>query len=102
RARSSAARRSAGRKASGDRESSYVSGRRPRFPHLRSANLRVSLPPVRTHHCVPPGAIAQLGERLVRNQEVGGSSPPSSTSRSPCCSGGFLFPCGAATRRAVT
>ena len=62
------------------------------FPHLRSANLRVSLPPVRTHHCVPPGAIAQLGERLVRNQEVGGSSPPSSTSRSPCCGGGFLFP----------
>ena len=26
------------------------------------------------------GAIAQLGERLVRNQEVGGSSPPSSIS----------------------
>src|SRR4051794_12454956 len=28
----------------------------------------------------PPGAIAQLGERLDRTQEVGGSSPPSSTS----------------------
>ncbi len=27
------------------------------------------------------GAIAQLGERLDRTQEVGGSSPPSSTSR---------------------
>jgi hypothetical protein len=25
-----------------------------------------------------PGAIAQLGERLDRTQEVGGSSPPSS------------------------
>src|SRR3954468_23957877 len=29
------------------------------------------------------GAIAQLGERLDRTQEVGGSSPPSST-RNPC------------------
>src|SRR3954453_3702181 len=29
----------------------------------------------------PPGAIAQLGERLDRTQEVGGSSPPSSTPR---------------------
>src|SRR5919106_3071979 len=28
-----------------------------------------------------PGAIAQLGERLVRNQEVAGSSPASSISR---------------------
>src|SRR3954469_6403056 len=27
----------------------------------------------------PRGAIAQLGERLDRTQEVGGSSPPSST-----------------------
>src|SRR5258706_15949478 len=27
----------------------------------------------------PHGAIAQLGERLDRTQEVGGSSPPSST-----------------------
>ena len=31
----------------------------------------------------PPGAIAQLGERLDRTQEVGGSSPPSSTSPEP-------------------
>jgi hypothetical protein len=27
------------------------------------------------------GPLAQLGERLVRNQEVGGSSPPRSTNR---------------------
>ena len=26
------------------------------------------------------GAVAQLGERVVRNDEVGGSNPPSSTS----------------------
>ena len=25
------------------------------------------------------GAVAQLGERIVRNDEVGGSNPPSST-----------------------
>ncbi|SVD06674.1 uncharacterized protein METZ01_LOCUS359528, partial [marine metagenome] len=25
------------------------------------------------------GAVAQLGERVVRNDEVGGSNPPSST-----------------------
>ena len=30
--------------------------------------------------CRPLGAIAQLGERLVRNEEVGGSIPPGSTS----------------------
>src|SRR6478752_8152370 len=29
----------------------------------------------------PLGAIAQLGERLVRNEEVGGSIPPGSTTR---------------------
>src|SRR5215211_4256114 len=40
-------------------------------------------PPGRTHHRVPRGAIAQLGERLDRTQEVGGSSPPSSISGSP-------------------
>ena len=28
----------------------------------------------------PEGAIAQLGERVVRNDEVGGSIPPGSTS----------------------
>jgi len=34
------------------------------------------------------GAIAQLGERLDRTQEVGGSSPPSSISKDPCTSAG--------------
>ena len=33
------------------------------------------------------GAIAQLGERLDRTQEVGGSSPPSSIGRKPCYGG---------------
>src|SRR4051812_24320961 len=33
------------------------------------------------------GAIAQLGERLDRTQEVGGSSPPSSTPRTPGTAG---------------
>ena len=33
------------------------------------------------------GAIAQLEERLDRTQEVAGSSPASSMSRSPCTSG---------------
>src|SRR3954471_6400202 len=37
----------------------------------------------RPESCTPPplGAIAQLGERLDRTQEVGGSSPPSSIAR---------------------
>src|SRR5262249_18729986 len=34
--------------------------------------------------CLLRGAIAQLGERLDRTQEVGGSNPPSSITRSPC------------------
>ena len=34
--------------------------------------------PATARHQPPPGAIAQLGERLDRTQEVGGSSPPSS------------------------
>src|SRR4051794_27882415 len=39
----------------------------------------------------PPGAIAQLGERLDRTQEVGGSSPPSSTSgEAPLLRGFFV------------
>src|SRR6266550_2606034 len=33
---------------------------------------------------VKPGAIAQLGERLDRTQEVGGSSPPSSIFEKSC------------------
>ena len=36
------------------------------------------------------GAIAQLGERLDRTQEVGGSSPPSSIEK-PLLSRGFLM-----------
>ena len=42
----------------------------------------------------PPGAIAQLGERLDRTQEVGGSSPPSSirlTSRIGGRAGRFAY-----------
>jgi hypothetical protein len=37
----------------------------------------------------PDGAIAQLGERLVRNQEVAGSSPASSIGEAPA-NEGFL------------
>ena len=37
----------------------------------------VGRPPCRGGH---DGAIAQLGERVVRNDEVGGSIPPGSTS----------------------
>ncbi len=37
-------------------------------------------PPGAGLNCAPLGAIAQLGERLDRTQEVGGSSPPSSIS----------------------
>ena len=37
----------------------------------------------------PPGAIAQLGERLDRTQEVGGSSPPSSIAEEPLLRRGF-------------
>ncbi len=33
------------------------------------------------------GAIAQLGERIVRNDEVVGSSPTSSTIKIPCKTG---------------
>src|SRR6516164_7764438 len=34
----------------------------------------------RVHQSGRDGAIAQLGERIVRNDEVGGSIPPGSTS----------------------
>src|SRR4051794_27386725 len=40
----------------------------------------------------PPGAIAQLGERLDRTQEVGGSSPPSSIERTLAPAGVLSFP----------
>jgi hypothetical protein len=48
------------------------------LPLARTVNGGVSGPP----HLSPPtvdGAIAQLGERVVRNDEVGGSIPPGST-----------------------
>ncbi len=41
------------------------------------------------------GAIAQLGERLDRTQEVGGSSPPSSTEEPPASGRFFGFSRGA-------
>jgi hypothetical protein len=37
-------------------------------------------PPSFIHYDGRDGAIAQLGERVVRNDEVGGSIPPGSTS----------------------
>src|SRR3954468_4215598 len=52
--------------------------------------------PVRGHRSAatmkPPGAIAQLGERLDRTQEAAGSSPASSTARA----------CKRASRRRVS
>jgi hypothetical protein len=39
------------------------------------------------------GAIAQLGERIVRNDEVGGSIPPGSTTLRPSATRGAA--CGA-------
>src|SRR3954452_6006843 len=38
---------------------------------------------IELHYGPVLGAIAQLGERLDRTQEVGGSSPPSSTAETP-------------------
>ena len=37
------------------------------------------IPDLRRRDAVREGAIAQLGERVVRNDEVGGSIPPGST-----------------------
>ena len=47
---------------------------RPKWPH----SLILQCP---VHHTATSqgGAIAQLGERVVRNDEVGGSIPPGST-----------------------
>ena len=57
----------------------------------------------RCYHGVrPPGAIAQLGERLHGMQEVGGSSPPSSTSRNPCYVGGFVVQAAYADSASMT
>src|SRR3954454_764885 len=50
---------------------------KPAATIARSRRERQTLP--RPHH----GAIAQLGERLDRTQEVGGSSPPSSIPQDP-------------------
>ena len=44
----------------------------------RSGPGASALPPERRYTSPSRGAIAQLGERLDRTQEVGGSSPPSS------------------------
>src|SRR5579871_1312453 len=41
------------------------------------------LPPVLSNQAAAEGAIAQLGERVVRNDEVGGSIPPGSTTLRP-------------------
>ena len=46
---------------------------------------------------VRDGAIAQLGERVVRNDEVGGSIPPGSTTLRPS---GYAWRSHAKTRRA--
>ena len=59
---------------------------------MNEANF--SLGPSRTDERLSltgPGAIAQLGERLDRTQEVGGSSPPSSTPRTPASAGVLAF-----------
>jgi hypothetical protein len=45
---------------------------------LRAVNGAHSQPP--QHGCILAGAVAQLGERLVRNEEVRGSTPLGSTS----------------------
>src|SRR5215217_6141216 len=45
---------------------------------LRAVNGPHSQPP--QHGCILAGAVAQLGERLVRNEEVRGSTPLGSTS----------------------
>ena len=54
--------------------------------------------PATARHPPPPGAIAQLGERLDRTQEVAGSSPASSMVQKVLQSGTFLF----AHTRAIT
>src|ERR1019366_1914944 len=60
-----------------------------RCSRIASSSSPIAHSLTRLHHLdfpkrAPPtgvhGAIAQLGERLDRTQEVGGSSPPSSTS----------------------
>ena len=52
-------------------------------PPETAAPARLTVPGpltiVRRLRGYPAGAIAQLGERIVRNDEVGGSIPPGST-----------------------
>jgi hypothetical protein len=60
------------------------------------ARTRVAAPPglhcpASVWHLPPPGAIAQLGERLDRTQEVAGSSPASSMLKAPQ-NGAFCLP----------
>src|SRR3954447_24521812 len=51
---------------------------------IRTKNTRSRARKLIELHYVPVlGAIAQLGERLDRTQEVGGSSPPSSIPETP-------------------
>src|SRR5512140_582569 len=47
------------------------------------------------------GAIAQLGERVVRNDEVGGSIPPGSTTLLTCFGLPAAQPCNAEGRSVV-
>ena len=60
---------------------------------LRRRSGTTSVTTLPRSHAVPAawgyGAIAQLGERLDRTQEVGGSSPPSSTRLNACKSASF-------------
>ena len=64
-------------------------GARPRA--RPSARRRLHLRDPRRRAGGRRGAIAQLGERLDRTQEVGGSSPPSSIARNPRVAGSGLF-----------
>src|SRR3954465_2508348 len=81
-------------------------GRRAPSADRNSPCDSVSLPigshgwsPASQHISHPLGAIAQLGERLDRTQEVAGSSPASSTSTEPPADGGGLFQFGGTMKR---
>ena len=50
-----------------------------RFPHRRYRRNRTTAGKIKKVNPPPLGAIAQLGERIVRNDEVVGSIPTSST-----------------------
>src|SRR3954465_4494084 len=81
-------------------------GRRAPSADRNSPCDSVSLPigshgwsPASQHISHPLGAIAQLGERLDRTQEVAGSSPASSTSTEPPADGGGLLQFGGTMKR---